>query len=60
MKSKLLALTLTAGLVTGCASIDPYTGEQKTSSTAKGAGVGAISGAILGAAVNHGNREKVR
>ena len=58
MKSKLLALTLATGLVTGCASIDPYTGEQKTSNTAKGAGIGALSGAILGAVVNHDDRGK--
>lgn len=58
MKSKLLALTLAAGVMTGCQSIDPYTGEQKTSNTAKGAGIGAVSGAILGAVVNHDDREK--
>lgn len=58
MKSKLLALTLAAGVMTGCQSIDPYTGEQKTSNTAKGAGIGAVSGAVLGAIVNHDDREK--
>jgi len=35
----------------GC-TIDPYTGEQKTSSTAKGAGIGAVTGAVLGGAVS--------
>ena len=39
-----LAVTLAA-----CQTIDPYTGEQKTSNTAKGAGIGAASGAIIGA-----------
>lgn len=42
----LLAVTV---LSVGCASVDPYTGEQKTSNTAKGAGVGAVVGAIIGA-----------
>ncbi|MEH6357787.1 MAG: OmpA family protein [Pseudomonadales bacterium] len=45
-------------LVTGCASIDPYTGEQKTSNTAKGAGIGALSGALIGALANHDDRGK--
>ncbi|MDX1505670.1 MAG: OmpA family protein [Spongiibacter sp.] len=38
-------------LVAAC-SIDPYTGEEKTSNTAKGAGWGALGGAVLGAAVS--------
>ena len=33
-------------------SIDPYSGEEKASNTAKGAGWGALGGAILGAAVS--------
>ena len=37
-------------LLTACTSIDPYTGEQKTSNTAKGAGIGAVTGAVIGAA----------
>lgn len=42
-----------------CTSIDPYTGETKTSNTAKGAGIGAIAGAIIGGAVSsNGDREK--
>lgn len=57
-KEKLLAITIVAGLMTGCASIDPYTGEQRTSNTAKGAGIGALSGAVLGALANHDDRGK--
>jgi len=47
----MLRLSLVAALafMVGCQSIDPYTGEQKASNTAKGAGVGAIVGAIIGA-----------
>ncbi|MBR9912807.1 MAG: OmpA family protein [Gammaproteobacteria bacterium] len=41
----LLATTLAA-----CVSTDPYTGQQKTSNTAKGAGAGAVAGAVIGAA----------
>jgi len=58
VKQKLLGLTLAATLMTGCASIDPYTGEQKTSNTAKGAGIGALSGAIIGALANDDDRGK--
>lgn len=46
MKS-LMLLALTAFLC-ACATQDPYTGERKTSNTAKGAGIGAAAGAILG------------
>lgn len=35
-------------MATGCQTTDPYTGEQKTSNTAIGAGVGAALGAITG------------
>ncbi|MET0378835.1 MAG: OmpA family protein [Spongiibacteraceae bacterium] len=43
----------TAGtLLTGCATTDPATGERKVSNTAKDAGIGAVAGAILGAAVS--------
>ncbi len=45
----LIALILACVLV-GCATTDPYTGEQKTSSTAKGATIGAVAGAVVGAA----------
>lgn len=52
----ILALPL---VLAACASTDPYTGEQKTSSTAKGAGIGAIAGAIIGAATSSkGDRNK--
>lgn len=49
MKNWLVVIALSA-LFVGCTSVDPYTGEQKTSNTAKGAGIGAVTGAILGAA----------
>jgi outer membrane protein OmpA-like peptidoglycan-associated protein len=42
---------LTAVVFATACSIDPYSGEEKTSNTAKGAGWGALGGAVLGAAV---------
>lgn len=45
----LLALCAVLTLV-ACTTTDPYTGEKKTSSTAKGAGIGAVAGAVIGAA----------
>jgi len=41
-----------AGIVSlvACTTVDPYTGEQKTSNTARGAGIGAVAGAVVGAA----------
>lgn len=41
-------------LVTGCTTINPYTGEQQTSRTTTGAGVGAVGGALLGGALGGG------
>lgn len=48
MKNLITALSL-ASLITlsGCTTFDAYTGEQKTSSTAKGAGIGAGSALLL-------------
>ncbi|WP_415889329.1 OmpA family protein [Neptuniibacter sp. SY11_33] len=49
---KLIAVAVTGVLLTGCQTLDPYTGEQKVGNTAKGAGIGAVAGAVLGAAVS--------
>ena len=49
-RSKSLVTVLFASLLLGaCQTTDPYTGEQKTTNTAKGAGIGAATGAIIGA-----------
>lgn len=59
MKMKVLALVAGVCLVGGCASIDPYTGQQKTSNTAKGAGIGAVAGAVIGVvSASDDDREK--
>merc|ERR1711974_158682 len=51
-KSMRLVACITVALFVTACSIDPYTGEEKASNTAKGAGWGALGGAILGAAVS--------
>lgn len=47
---RILLLSFFVVALTACVTNDPYTGEQKTSNTAKGAGIGAIAGAVIGAA----------
>jgi outer membrane protein OmpA-like peptidoglycan-associated protein len=47
MKKTVLVAVATAVLVSACTT-DPYTGQQKVSNTAAGAGLGAIAGAGLG------------
>ena len=49
----LIICCLAAILTVGC-SIDPYTGEEKVSNTGKGAGIGAASGAAIGAIAGGG------
>jgi outer membrane protein OmpA-like peptidoglycan-associated protein len=49
MKNLILAAGLIA--IAGC-SINPYTGEEKVSNTGKGAGIGAFTGAVIGAATS--------
>lgn len=39
-------------LLVACMSTDPYTGQQKVSNTATGAGVGALAGALIGVATS--------
>ncbi|MBV1788800.1 OmpA family protein [Marinobacterium sp. D7] len=46
-----VASALSLALLSGCTTLDPYTQEQKTSQATKGAGIGALGGALLGAAV---------
>ena len=49
--NKLITLCLIV-VLGGCVSTDPYTGEEKTSNTSKGVGVGAVAGALVGIAVS--------
>ncbi len=41
-------LTMAAVVLSACTTLDPYTGEQKTSNTVKGAAIGAAAGAVVG------------
>ena len=61
MKKILIAFTI-SGLValTGCKTFDPYTGEEKTSNTAKGAGIGAGVGVVLAYLTSRNDSSKKR
>ncbi len=55
---KVVLVTVAMTLV-ACMSTDPYTGQQKVSNTAKGAGIGAVTGALIGVATSSkSDREK--
>ncbi|MCW8936201.1 MAG: OmpA family protein [Gammaproteobacteria bacterium] len=48
MNNYLLALSLTGVIaLSGCTTFDPYTGEEKTTNTGKGAGIGAGAAMVL-------------
>ena len=59
---KLIAIITIISLATlsGCTTYDPYTGEEKTSNTAKGAGIGAGVGAVLAYLANKDKSSKKR
>ncbi|WP_019531663.1 OmpA family protein [Dasania marina] len=50
IKAPIIALALLSA--SACTTFDPYTGEQKTSNTAKGAGIGAGLAAVVAYAAN--------
>ncbi|MCW8931574.1 MAG: OmpA family protein [Gammaproteobacteria bacterium] len=49
-KMKILgtSIVVTSLFLGACTTIDPYTREEKTSNAVKGAGIGALSGAVIG------------
>jgi outer membrane protein OmpA-like peptidoglycan-associated protein len=54
-----LPLLIAVGLlvfVTGCTTLDPYTGEERLARATTGAGIGAAAGAILGSVTSSRNR----
>ncbi|MBS0002321.1 MAG: OmpA family protein [Thioalkalivibrio sp.] len=55
-KPLLLAFVGLLAFLTGCTTMDPYTGEERTSRTATGAGIGALAGAIVGSVTSSRNR----
>ena len=47
MKKLMMTLCLASVVaISGCTTYDPYTGEEKTSNAAKGAGIGAGAAAL--------------
>jgi outer membrane protein OmpA-like peptidoglycan-associated protein len=53
-----LAVVLAAGLIAGCQTTDPYTGEKKTTSTTFGALIGAGAGAAIGMISGHDAKQR--
>lgn len=55
----IFGLVLAGALVlSGCTTINPYTGEQQTSKATTGAAIGAISGALIGIATSDSAKER--
>ena len=49
-----LLAVLSAAVLAGCYTTDPYTGEKKVNDTTKGAGIGALAGAAVGGIAGKG------
>jgi len=61
MKKLFIMITIASlSVVSACQTYDPYTGEQKTSNAAKGAGIGAGVGAVLAYLTNRNESSKKR
>ena len=60
MKILLALLVVTSIGLAGCQTFDPYTGEEKVSNTAKGAGIGAGIGAVIAYIANKDESSKTR
>ena len=57
-RKNLIVTTVLVSLLGGCQTTDPYTREEKSSNTVKGAGIGAVAGGIVGALINKDDRGK--
>jgi outer membrane protein OmpA-like peptidoglycan-associated protein len=57
VRTTLLAITA-AFTFAGCTTTDAYTGEKKVNNASKGAGIGAIAGAVIGAATGDNSKER--
>lgn len=55
---KLIPIVLVGATLVGCQTLDPYTQQSKTSNATKGTGIGALAGAVLGAAASKDDRGK--
>jgi outer membrane protein OmpA-like peptidoglycan-associated protein len=60
MKKFLIAASLAGLLVAGCESVDPYTGQARTSRSTYGAGIGALAGAAVGALSHTSNSKQMQ
>ena len=58
VRSTLLVIAAAAELCAGCKTTDAYTGEKKVNNASKGAGIGALAGAVLGAATGDNSKER--
>src|SRR5262245_3762380 len=47
-----------AVLLSGCQTVNPYTNETQTSKAAKGAGIGAAAGAVVGMLTGDNSKER--
>tara|TARA_R100000322_G_scaffold162464_2_gene125162 strand:+ start:1214 stop:1900 length:687 start_codon:yes stop_codon:yes gene_type:complete len=54
--ARLSTLALSAALITGCMTYDPYSGEERVSRSTSGAIIGAVGGAAIGAISNDSDR----
>ncbi|WP_426414816.1 OmpA family protein [Aestuariirhabdus sp. LZHN29] len=52
MIKQLTAITLSAFLLAGCQTTNPYTGEEEVNKTTKYGGIGALAGAVVGGLAN--------
>lgn len=57
-KNTLVFLVGSMLAATACTTIDPYTGQEKTSNTTKGAAIGAATGIVIGAISGDGSQER--
>ena len=53
-----LALAGAVSLQAGCSTINPYSGEKQTSKAGMGAGIGAVTGALIGIATSDSAKER--
>jgi outer membrane protein OmpA-like peptidoglycan-associated protein len=52
------AASMVTVMLSGCMTTDAYTGEKKVSKTTKGAGIGALAGAAVGALTGDNSKER--
>src|SRR5687767_10884876 len=58
LASKGLIVAVATATLAGCYTMDPYSNERKVSKTTKGAGIGALAGAVAGMITGDDSRER--